>query len=99
MRESSRVARDGSPSIAILTRDPNVRRHALASGDPRAIVDLSRGLRPLSYLRLIWRPTGRAVTGSRTGSLLLRLAGIAELEGVGERIRARDARAARKKRR
>ena len=76
-RRTSRVARDGGPSAAVVDRDP-ARRALVAPlvterGEMRLVTSPS-GLRML--LRLTARPTAMAFVGSRAQAIAVRLLGV-----------------------
>lgn len=76
-RLSSRVARDGGPTVAIL---PGAARHQEAAGRQAgevAVVDLTtrRGF-AAAWLGLLRRPTGVALASSRVEATLLRAIGV-----------------------
>jgi hypothetical protein len=89
-RRSSRVARDGGPSVAILPGDPGSLNGAIPGLRPPRVVDLrERGGFLRAWLHLVRRPTGFAVARNRRQALLLRLIRVRPLREKGAAVRSR----------
>jgi hypothetical protein len=76
-RRSSAVTRDGGPSVAVMPGREDLGSEPLTQLDGRPVVDL-RGYRTFTraWLRLLRRPTGAALVGSRLQTLPLRAIGV-----------------------
>jgi hypothetical protein len=74
-RRTSRVGRDGGPTIAVLVRQANDRRAVLDVLGERPVRDLSALGTKAALLALLRRPAGLVITQTELSAVLLRLTG------------------------